>query len=185
VGRFSVGFMFTTLADAVAPDLVSLPAAPVGVLGEADVLDALVVNRWVKNLAEAHDLVLVARYLELNATSESIARPAEMFAGGERMIRPGGDGTRRVWEFAVADLAARLGRGQDSLPSMNSAPARTRATNCGALTARQRSCADSMSLNAIARLATRLPEPLVTFVRCRTVAKVDSGWWCAGGSSGA
>jgi hypothetical protein len=53
------------------------------------------------------------------------------------------------------------------------------------LTARQRSCADSMSLNAIARLATRLPEPSVTFVRCRTVAKVDSGWWCAGGSSGA
>ena len=31
-----------------------------------------------------------------------------------------------------------------------------------------------MSLNAIASPAAREPGPLVTFVRCRTVAKVDS-----------
>jgi hypothetical protein len=31
-----------------------------------------------------------------------------------------------------------------------------------------------MSLNAIARPAAREPGPLVTLVRCRTVAKVDS-----------
>ena len=31
-----------------------------------------------------------------------------------------------------------------------------------------------MSLNAIANPATREPGPLVTLVRCRTVAKVDS-----------
>src|SRR5438477_2172586 len=57
---------------------------------------------------------------------------------------------------------------------MKVAPARTRATRWGALTARQRSCADSMSLNAIASPAAREPGPLVTFVRWRTVAKVDS-----------
>jgi hypothetical protein len=57
---------------------------------------------------------------------------------------------------------------------LNSAPARTRATSCGALTARQRAWADSMSLNAKATPAAREPGPLVTRVRNRTVAKVDS-----------
>src|SRR5262249_19021143 len=61
-----------------------------------------------------------------------------------------------------------------SLPPANVAPARTRATRCGALTIRQRRCADSMSLNAMARPAARDPWPLVTFVRSLTVAKVDS-----------
>ena len=37
-----------------------------------------------------------------------------------------------------------------SLPFLNTAPARTGATRWGALTARHRVCADSMSLNAIA-----------------------------------
>jgi len=39
---------------------------------------------------------------------------------------------------------------------------------------RQRAWADSISLNAMARPAAREPGPLVTFVLCRTVAKVDS-----------
>ena len=43
-----------------------------------------------------------------------------------------------------------------------------------AFTARQRDCADSMSLNAMASPAAREPGPLVTLVRWRTVAKVDS-----------
>ena len=42
------------------------------------------------------------------------------------------------------------------------------------MTARQRSWAASMSLNAIASPAARDPGPRVIFVRCRTVAKVDS-----------
>ena len=42
------------------------------------------------------------------------------------------------------------------------------------MTARHRSCADSMSLNAMARPAVREPGPLVILVRCLTVAKVDS-----------
>src|SRR6478752_5696240 len=61
-----------------------------------------------------------------------------------------------------------------SLPWWNVAPARTRATRWGAFTARHRDCAASMSLNAIARPAAREPGPLVTLLRCRTVAKVDS-----------
>jgi hypothetical protein len=39
---------------------------------------------------------------------------------------------------------------------------------------RQRRCADSMSLNAIAIPTAREPGPLVTRCRSRTVAKVDS-----------
>src|SRR6476469_7588975 len=54
------------------------------------------------------------------------------------------------------------------------APARTRATRWGAFTARHLDCAASMSLNAIARPAAREPGPLVTLLRCLTVAKVDS-----------
>lgn len=38
---------------------------------------------------------------------------------------------------------------------MKVAPVRTRATRCGALTARRRTCADSVSLNAIATPAAR------------------------------
>ncbi len=44
-----------------------------------------------------------------------------------------------------------------SFPLTNVAPARTRATRWGALTARQPSCADSMSLKATARPAAREP----------------------------
>ena len=47
-----------------------------------------------------------------------------------------------------------------SLPFLNTAPARTSATRWGALTARHRVCADSMSLNAIATPAAREPGPL-------------------------
>ena len=48
------------------------------------------------------------------------------------------------------------------------------ATRWGALTARQRSWAASMSLNAMASPAARDPGPLVILLRWRTVAKVDS-----------
>src|ERR1700674_4559203 len=47
-----------------------------------------------------------------------------------------------------------------SLPFLNTAPARTSATRWGALTARHRVCADSMSLNAIATTAAREPGAL-------------------------
>lgn len=62
----------------------------------------------------------------------------------------------------------------DEWPRSKRAPARTRATRWGAFTARQRVWADSTSLTTIARVAAREPAPLVTLVRRRTVAKVDS-----------
>src|SRR5260370_25636791 len=58
-----------------------------------------------------------------------------------------------------------------SLPFLNTARARTSATRWGALTARPRVCADSMSLNAIATPAAREPGPLVTRWRSLTVAR--------------
>jgi hypothetical protein len=50
------------------------------------------------------------------------------------------------------------------LPFSNTAPARTRATRCGAFTARQRASAASISLNAIASPAAREPGTLVTLL---------------------
>jgi hypothetical protein len=58
-----------------------------------------------------------------------------------------------------------------SLPFLNTAPARTSATRWGALKARHRVCADSMSLNAVATPAAREPGPLVTRWRSLTVAR--------------
>jgi hypothetical protein len=49
-----------------------------------------------------------------------------------------------------------------SLPFLHTAPARTSATRWGALTARHRVCADSMSLNPSATPAARAPGPSVT-----------------------
>jgi uncharacterized protein (TIGR02246 family) len=59
-------------------------------------------------------------------------------------------------------------------PFWNRVPARTRATRWGALTAGQRSWADSMSLNVRAKVAARDPARRVTLVRSRTDEKVDS-----------
>ena len=52
--------------------------------------------------------------------------------------------------------------GYTDIQFANVAPARTSPTRCGAFTARQRACADSMSLNAMAMPAAREPGPLVT-----------------------
>ena len=57
---------------------------------------------------------------------------------------------------------------------MKTVPARTSATRCAPLTERQRSCAASTSLKAMARPAAIDAGPLVTFVRSRTVEEVDS-----------
>ena len=78
-----------------------------------------------------------------------------------------------MFHATMTSLSCSVGR-STSLPLEKVAPARTRATRCGALTARQRLWAASMSLNAIASPAAREPGPLVTFVRSRTVENVDS-----------
>jgi len=75
--------------------------------------------------------------------------------------------------YAAAGAAWPSGR-STSLPFSKRAPARTRATRRGAFTARQRACADSMSLNAIARPAAREPGPLVILVRCLWVPETAS-----------
>ena len=77
-----------------------------------------------------------------------------------------------VYELHAATVSA-SGR-STTTPSRKIVPARTTATRWGALTALQRVWADSISLNAMARPAALDPGPLVTLVRNRTVAKVDS-----------
>ena len=62
----------------------------------------------------------------------------------------------------------------DEFPVDEGRPGTDQGDEMGAFTARQRSCAASMSLNAMARPAARDPGPRVILVRCRTVAKVDS-----------
>jgi hypothetical protein len=56
-------------------------------------------------------------------------------------------------------------------PFSKLAPAPTR---WAPVIARQRACADSTSLNTIARAAAGLPAPRVTLVRSLTVENVDS-----------
>ena len=73
-----------------------------------------------------------------------------------------------------SDLAGSAVGRLTSLPRWKVAPARTRATRFGAFTVRHRDCAALITLNAIARPAAREPGPLVTLLRCRMVAKVDS-----------
>ena len=79
-------------------------------------------------------------------------------------------GERQAAPFIVDESTGR----SMSLAFSNTAPARTRATRCGAFTARQRASAASISLNATASPAPREPGPLVTLLLKRTVAKVDS-----------
>ena len=74
---------------------------------------------------------------------------------------------------SISSSGAFLGR-STSLPFLKLAPARTSATRCGPLTARQRPSAASSSLNTIANPASLLPGPLVTRVLARTGEKVDS-----------
>jgi hypothetical protein len=74
---------------------------------------------------------------------------------------------------SIFSSGASLGR-SISRPFSNLAPARTSATRCGPLTARQRPSAASSSLNTIASPASLLPGPLVTRVLARTGEKVDS-----------
>jgi hypothetical protein len=60
------------------------------------------------------------------------------------------------------------------VPSLKITPATTVGSNVVPLSFRQWFCADSTSLNVIARQAARLPAPFVLLVRNRTVANVLS-----------
>jgi hypothetical protein len=85
--------------------------------------------------------------------------------------RPRAKGDERDSELFELVLGAAQAR---RCPFLKVAPARTKATRWGALTARHLDWADSISLNAMATPAAREPGPLVTRCRSRTVAKVDS-----------
>ena len=62
----------------------------------------------------------------------------------------------------------------DEFPVLEAGTGADERDEMGAFTTRQCDWADAMSLNAIASPAAREPGPLVTLVRCRTVANVDS-----------
>jgi hypothetical protein len=62
----------------------------------------------------------------------------------------------------------------NELAAFEAGPGADERDEVGALTARQRSWAALISLNAVAIPAALEPGPLVTLVRCLTVTKVDS-----------
>ena len=111
--------------------------------------------RWTSNAKPANDVPVIA----LLTRSAFRRRRSSGLVGG-RLVGA-------FDEFAVLELRA-------------SAHERDQV---GALTARQPDWAASISLNAMTFPAAREPGPLVILLRLRTVAKVDSGWWCAGGPS--
>ena len=91
--------------------------------------------------------------------------PAWSLHAADRVDGPRFRGHRRA-AVSLGGLGGASWPGRSaSLPLTKVAPARTSATRCGALTIRQRRCADSISLNAIASPAAFDPWPLVTFVR--------------------
>src|ERR1700730_8998674 len=101
--------------------------------------------------------------------------PAWSLRAADRVDGPGVQGSSPGGgELQAASGGASSPGRSTSLPLTNTAPAQTRATRCGALTARHRSWADSISLKAMASPAAREPGPLVILVLCRTVANVDS-----------
>jgi hypothetical protein len=76
--------------------------------------------------------------------------------------------------FAVLEIQPGSVREQvDHVAAFVAAPARSRATRSGALSARKRAWKASTSLKTIASPAARLPAPFVTLVPSRTVANVD------------
>ena len=94
----------------------------------------------------------------LEPDAVKVARPGSEGGRAQQCARPTRHGVLLggflLWAVSVSRST--------SLPLVKVAPARTSGTRCGALTARHRACADSMSLNAIAIPAARDPGPLVT-----------------------
>ncbi|GAA2344176.1 hypothetical protein Scani_32960 [Streptomyces caniferus] len=71
--------------------------------------------------------------------------------------------------------SCRADRGSlDQHAPLEAGPGMDQRDEVGAFTARHHSWADSTSLKTITKAGDVLPAPLVTFVRSRTVAKVDS-----------
>src|SRR3954447_25154992 len=90
----------------------------------------------------------------LHRRAKLIATPHEILFKSSWM------GERQAASFVVDESTGR----SMSLPFSNTVPAPTRATRCGAFTARQRAAAASISLNAIASPAGRERGPLATLL---------------------
>src|SRR5580700_3547079 len=88
--------------------------------------------------------------------------PAWSLRTADRVDGPGVPGSSPGGgELQAASGGASSPGRSTSLPLTKTAPARTRTTRCGALTARHRSRADSISLKAMASPAAREPGPLM------------------------
>jgi hypothetical protein len=82
-------------------------------LGVEGVLDA--VQTWHATRVEADIAIFVAaaHFADLHSPAQPIAKPARggrVLPGMEQTRRLGGEGTPLVWEFAVAEFAARIGK---------------------------------------------------------------------------
>src|SRR3984893_16966860 len=88
--------------------------------------------------------------IRLHRRAKLIATPHEILFNSSWMAE------RQAASFVVDESTGR----SMNLPFSNTAPARTRATRCGALTARQRASAASISLNAIASPGRPRARPL-------------------------
>jgi hypothetical protein len=82
----------------------------VGELGVEGVLDA--VESWHAERSECDTRIFVAaaHFADLHCPDSRPHRGGRILPGMERPVRLGGVGTPRVWEFAVAEFGARLGR---------------------------------------------------------------------------
>src|SRR5918995_5699363 len=146
--------------------------------------DALLPSLSKAAITHAHDQVQVAGgvggSLDKRAEQDGTVQPAAgvdvLDQRCERRQLPKGTARAACWSgHAAASCCCRsCSPRSTSLPRSNLAPARTSATRCGPLTARQRPSAASSSLNTIASPASLLPGPLVTLVLARTGEKVDS-----------
>ncbi len=84
--------------------------------GGSAVADALVATRCELLVREARELVLAAAWADAHDEDSLVARDGagRVLPGTERARACGGDGTPRVAEFAVAELAVLLGVGHGS-----------------------------------------------------------------------
>src|SRR5918994_1422699 len=90
--------------------MVSEQGTDVGALGVAGVLDA--VETWHAERTECDTRIFVAaaHFADLHNPDAKPDRGGPILPGMERPVRLGGAGTPQVWEFAVAEFGARLGR---------------------------------------------------------------------------
>ncbi|MDQ4085293.1 MAG: 13E12 repeat family protein [Actinomycetota bacterium] len=75
-----------------------------------EVLDAVECWHAERTQRDIGIFVAAARFADLHSVDARPGRGGRILPGMERPVRLGGAGTPRVWEFAAAELAARLGK---------------------------------------------------------------------------